>query len=100
MPWMGQRAAGWIPALLQRKSWNKKASRKKNIKKEMRGRVQSREGNLVALVMRASSSQAQFVLFSTAESGKSYLWKWKKGSQPAESRHSSARRGPAAESGS
>lgn len=40
--------------------------------------------------MRASSSQAHFVLFSTAGSGKSYPWKWKKGSQPAESHHSSA----------
>lgn len=47
--------------------------------------------------MRASSSQAQFVLFSTVGSGKSYPWKWKKGSQPAESHHSSAGRGPAAE---
>lgn len=32
--------------------------------------MQSREGNLVASVMRASSSQAHFVLFSTVESGK------------------------------
>lgn len=43
---------------------------KKNKKKRIRGRVQSREGNLVASVMRASSSQAHFVLFSTVESGK------------------------------
>lgn len=92
MPWTGQKAGGWIPALLQRKSWNKKSIKEKiKRKKEIRGRLQSREGNLVALVMSASSSQAHFVLFSTVESGKSYLWKWKKGSQPAESRHSSAR---------
>lgn len=91
MPWMGQEAGGWIPALLQRKRWNKKASKKKERKKEIRSRVQSREGNLFALVMRASSSQAHFVLFSTVEGGKSYLWKWKKGSQPVESHHSSAR---------
>lgn len=58
------------------------------------------EGNSVARVMRASSSQAHVVLFSIVESGKSYLWKWKKGSQPAESHHSSARRGPTAEGGS
>lgn len=51
--------------------------------------MQSREGNWAAQVLRASSSQAHFVLFSIVESGKSYLWKWKTGSQPAESHHSS-----------
>lgn len=79
------------PSPAAKKEVEQKSIKKKESKKEIRSRVQSREGNLFALVMRASSSQAHFVLFSTVEGGKSYLWKWKKGSQPAESHHSSAR---------
>lgn len=91
---------GSQPCCKERAGTKKHQGKKKKRTKEIRGRVQSREGNLVALVTRASSSQAHFVLFSTVDSGKSYLWKWKKGPQPAESRHSSARRGPTAERGS
>lgn len=96
MPWMGQKA-GSQPCCKERAGTKK---HQENKKKEMSVRVQSKEGNLVALVTSASSSQAHFVIFSTVESGKSYLWKWKTGSQPAESCHSSARHGPAAERGS
>lgn len=42
-------------------------------------------------------TEAHFVLFSTVGNGKSDPRKWKKGSQAAQSHHSSGRRGPAAE---
>lgn len=92
MPGMGQRLKSGSQPCCKERAGTKKKNQGEEKKNEIRGRVQSREGNLVALVMRASSSQAHFVLFSTVESGKSYLWKWKKGSQPAESHHSSRSR--------
>lgn len=95
------RAEGWrvdpSPAAkkeLEQKSIKEKTNQKK--KKIWRQGAEQR-GEFGCLVMRASTSQAHFVLFSTVGNGKSYPWKWKKGSQPAQSHHSSARRGPSAE---
>lgn len=62
MPWIGQKAGGWIPALLQRKSWNKKASRK-NKPKNPKSEAGCRAERGIWALGHESSSQAHFVLF-------------------------------------